>query len=81
MLDSWLAEVAVDVILIIFSRFDSVGKKESIFEAFVRVGAGMRRELGLLGIGAFQEGFDSLNNRVNFVRKVIFNPLRLDSRI
>jgi hypothetical protein len=53
MLDSWLAEVAVDVILIIFSRFDSVEKKESIFEAFIRVGVGMRRELGLLGIDAF----------------------------
>jgi hypothetical protein len=53
MLDLWLAEVVVDVILIIFSRFDSVGKKELIFEAFIRVGVGIRRELGLLGIGAF----------------------------
>jgi hypothetical protein len=51
MFDSWLAEVVVDVI--IFSRFDSVGKKESIFEAFIYVRVGMRRELGLLGIGAF----------------------------
>ena len=52
MLDWWLAEVVVDVILVIFSRFDSIGK-ESIFEAFIYVRVGMRRELGLLGIGAF----------------------------
>jgi hypothetical protein len=80
MLDWWLAEVVVDVILVIFSRFDSIGK-ESIFEAFICVEVGMHRELGLLGIGAFQEGFDSFNNRISFVRKVIFNLLRLDSRI
>ena len=49
MLDLWLVKVAVNVILIIFSRFDSIGKKELIFEAFVRVGVGMRRELRLLG--------------------------------
>ena len=81
MLDLWLAEVAVNIILIIFNRFNSIGKKELIFEAFIHVRVGIRRELGLLGIGAFQEGFNSLNNRVSFVRKVIFDLLRLDSRI
>jgi len=52
-LDSWLAEVAVDVILVVFSRFNNIEKEESIFEAFIRVRIRMRRELGLLRIGAF----------------------------
>jgi hypothetical protein len=54
-LDSWLIEVIVDVILIIFNRFNNIGKKELIFKAFIYVGVGIYRELGLLGIGAFRK--------------------------
>jgi hypothetical protein len=53
MLDSWLVEVIVDVILIIFSRFNNIGKKEPTPKALIYVGVGIYKELGLLGIGAF----------------------------